>query len=1088
MGKSVLSNKILAKYAISSGGGGGSSTWGSITGTLSSQSDLATALNNKVTKGGDTGATLTIGTTSAHDLNLITNNSTALTVGSYNGSVGIGVIYNNLVRLSIKGIGSLSNTFAIQCTNSSNDLTFTVANNGAVFASSLGTGSTKMVVADALGNLSTDNIPSGTVSSVTGTTNRVSVINTTTTPVVDIDSAYVGQTSITTLGTVTTGVWQGTTVGYAYGGTSFTSYSSGDILYGLVGGGLAKLSIGTANQILQVINSGGNLIPSWTSSPTLTGYLKQDGTTPLTANWPAGNYSITANSVILGSSSNTIALGSSSGGDGTITTTTNATKGQLTISPLTIDESAGRVGVNKSTGISGQIHMVPTDTSGLYIDQGTDIGTAAIEIFTNNKPAVNVVTNGLVAGVFNTNLNTTGSYGYKANGSGIAFYADTTDVAAELNSSVTVSNMTQTGQLQANNTSPGLSLYRAFNLVSSFQTGTVTNSAGGTTVTGSGTSFTTLFSVGDYITIGGETQQISNVGSNTSLTTGTWTNAHSGANYSKRFDATGSLLNLVDNTAATGDLLTLTKSSTVVARFKSSGVFQYIDGNQGSGKVLTSDASGNASWTAASSGSVTSVALTMPSGFSVSGSPVTSSGTLAVTTSLSGVVKASAGSFTASAVSLTSEVTGILPVANGGTGTSTTFTTGSVVFAGASGIYTQDNANLFFDNTNDRLGVGTSIPSSRLELTTNSLGTTQTTTSGLALVNQTAAAAGAQQISPAVRWSGYGWGTTAGTSQAVDFRAYCLPLQSTTPNGGLVFEGSTSGGAYSNIITFYNTGNVSIGSSALPSSAKLWIQGSSSNTTLTSPSSSQQTVLYNSDTTANNYFGYTWYSNNTGSTPMIFGSMVGIYTVHTTSSESFAFAWLTRSSGTLAERMRLQADGNLTIGTTSNPGAKLHIQKSGGTAFDDLLTMYNVGNGFKASIAMYGDTTDGSATNQFISSVRGKFGTTSSGSSTLIFGTSSGEHIFLHNSNLYIGAGPSSGDYSDSSRGANLILNSGTGPSSGPTDRIHLYARDSSGGSANMTLALYTEEAPAADVGIASTHSLKIWVNGTEYYLPLKAV
>jgi hypothetical protein len=57
---------------------------------------------------------------------------------------------------------------------------------------------------------------------------------------------------------------------------------------------------------------------------------------------------------------------------------------------------------------------------------------------------------------------------------------------------------------------------------------------------------------------------------------------------------------------------------------------------------------------------------------------------------------------------------GTLGVANGGTGTATAFTAGSVVFAGASGVYTQDNANLFWDNTNDRLGIGTATPGEKL--------------------------------------------------------------------------------------------------------------------------------------------------------------------------------------------------------------------------------------------------------------------------------------------------------------------------------------------------------------------------------------
>lgn len=64
---------------------------------------------------------------------------------------------------------------------------------------------------------------------------------------------------------------------------------------------------------------------------------------------------------------------------------------------------------------------------------------------------------------------------------------------------------------------------------------------------------------------------------------------------------------------------------------------------------------------------------------------------------------------------------GTLGVANGGTGTATQFTAGSVVFAGASGVYSQDNANLFWDNTNNYLGVGTATPSApfHVRLTTD---------------------------------------------------------------------------------------------------------------------------------------------------------------------------------------------------------------------------------------------------------------------------------------------------------------------------------------------------------------------------------
>lgn len=55
----------------------------------------------------------------------------------------------------------------------------------------------------------------GAVTAVTGTTNRIASSGGAT-PAIDIDSSYVGQTSITTLGTIGTGNWQGTAIGDIY--------------------------------------------------------------------------------------------------------------------------------------------------------------------------------------------------------------------------------------------------------------------------------------------------------------------------------------------------------------------------------------------------------------------------------------------------------------------------------------------------------------------------------------------------------------------------------------------------------------------------------------------------------------------------------------------------------------------------------------------------------------------------------------------------------------------------------------------------------------------------------------------------------
>ena len=60
-----------------------------------------------------------------------------------------------------------------------------------------------------------------------------------------------------------------------------------------------------------------------------------------------------------------------------------------------------------------------------------------------------------------------------------------------------------------------------------------------------------------------------------------------------------------------------------------------------------------------------------------------------------------------------------LPVASGGTGSTTSFTQGSAIFVGASGGFSQDNANFFWDDTNNRLGVGTTTPAYRFEARTD---------------------------------------------------------------------------------------------------------------------------------------------------------------------------------------------------------------------------------------------------------------------------------------------------------------------------------------------------------------------------------
>jgi hypothetical protein len=130
-------------------------------------------------------------------------------------------------------------------------------------------------------------------------------------------------------------------------------------------------------------------------------------------------------------------------------------------------------------------------------------------------------------------------------------------------------------------------------------------------------------------------------------------------------------------------------------------------------------------------GTVTSVSGTgSVNGITLTGT-VTSSGSLTLGGTLSGV-------------SLTSQVTGTLPVTNGGTGTATAFTAGSVVFAGTSGVYSQDNTNLFWNDSLNRLGIGTSSPGYTLDILSGD--TTPTIGYAARIRGNATAAAGAIQF------------------------------------------------------------------------------------------------------------------------------------------------------------------------------------------------------------------------------------------------------------------------------------------------------------------------------------------------------
>lgn len=148
----------------------------------------------------------------------------------------------------------------------------------------------------------------GDVTSVSGTTNRITSTGGTT-PVIDISASYVGQSSITTVGTIATGVWNGTAVTVPYGGSGLTSATAYAVICGgttSTGAFQSVASVGSLGQAL--VSNGAGALPTFqtlgntavpvgtiidfagTSAPS--DYLVCDGSSVAVATYPALHASI----------------------------------------------------------------------------------------------------------------------------------------------------------------------------------------------------------------------------------------------------------------------------------------------------------------------------------------------------------------------------------------------------------------------------------------------------------------------------------------------------------------------------------------------------------------------------------------------------------------------------------------------------------------------------------------------------------------------------------------------------------------------------------------------------------------------------
>ncbi|MES2875442.1 MAG: hypothetical protein V4708_17090 [Bacteroidota bacterium] len=219
----------------------------------------------------------------------------------------------------------------------------------------------------------------GTVTSVSGTADRITSTGGNT-PVIDIAATYVGQSSITTLGTITTGVWTGTTIALANGGTSAALVASnGGIFYSTAGAGAILAGTATANKVLM---SGSTAAPTW-STPTFpnasatTGkIIISDGTNWIasTPTYPAA--AGTSGNVLTSDGTNWTSAAAAGGG---ITTVGDVTTGSVafngTIGTTLTSTLAGfsLLAANNSGGVGGPVSLTGGATSNAGSIGGTVI-------------------------------------------------------------------------------------------------------------------------------------------------------------------------------------------------------------------------------------------------------------------------------------------------------------------------------------------------------------------------------------------------------------------------------------------------------------------------------------------------------------------------------------------------------------------------------------------------------------------------------------------------------------------------------------------------------------------------------------------
>lgn len=317
---------------------------------------------------------------------------------------------------------------------------------------------------------------------------------------------------------------------------------------------------------------------------------------------------------------------------------------------------------------------------------------------------------------------------------------------------------------------------------------------------------------------------------------------------------------------------------------------------------------------AGGSGTVTNFNFTNQNGFTGTVTNATTTPTLALSTSLNGLLRGNGTALVTGQANLASEVTGTLPVANGGTGF-TTITTGDLLYGSAT-------------NVISKLPAGTA---GRV-LTMGSTG-----------APEWAIASGGGAVSSVFGRTG------AVVAQTGDYTFAQIGSKPTTLSGYGITDAIQNGTAVQSGANFNISGNGTIGS-------KLTVKGSLlelGSLVQTGPVTMNFLQQWNAS-------GNGWYLGYTSSTSNDF-ALQGL-------ENSGAFRLSTNS----AERMTVLANGNVGIGVTS-PGEKLQIVAGGNIQLDNGYLMqrqnsrsryYNTANSNYAEI--YNPSASGSSELAFI--------------------------------------------------------------------------------------------------------------------------